>query len=99
MPAETVDEPADPDAPDPRAHLALAAVPLRALPHRHERVLDDLLDEAGIGAPAREAEGEPGRVPLVEQPQRPAVAGRDLPQEVLIRAWLVRSCAHLHPLS
>jgi hypothetical protein len=43
-------------------------------PHGDEGVLHHLIDEAGIGAAAGEAQHEPGSVPLVEHPQRSPVA-------------------------
>ena len=75
--AQRVDQPADRDSPDPGADVALALVAPGAAPDRHERVLDRLVDDAGVGAAAGEAQREPRGMAVVEHAQRRAVAVRD----------------------
>ena len=81
---DTVDETADGDAPHPRRHLAPAVVARGAAPDRDEGVLECAVGEIPVGAASREAEAEPGGVPVVEQPQRPGVARRHGGEQLLV---------------
>ena len=47
------------------------------LPERHERVLQDVDDDLRVVAPAHEPGVEPGRVPVVQLPERHAVTAGD----------------------
>ncbi len=74
--AESRDQSADPDAPDPGGNLAASPDTGRTSPHRHERVLHDFLHDPGVRTSARESEHQPRGVAPVELRERVAIARR-----------------------
>ena len=85
-------EPPDGDAPEPGAHLTVAAPPLGALHTAEEGVLQDVGDRLGLVAPAAQPGRQPRGVPVVENAQR--AAGPRRPRRPAVRGHPMRVCAH-----
>jgi hypothetical protein len=75
--SQAIDQPPDPDPPDPGGDVALAPEPGCSLPDGQESVLYDLFHDSGVRAPALEAEHEPRRVALVQGTEGCAIARND----------------------
>ena len=75
--AKPRDQPADPDAPQPGADLAVASEPPGPLPDGDEGVLQHVRDQLRVVAAPPQPDRQPRRVALVEDPQRPGVTVGD----------------------
>jgi hypothetical protein len=76
VPADSVDELADSDSPDERAHIAVAAILAGPAPQREEGVLQRLIDCVGRSAPAGHPDLQPARMPVIQARQSGLIARR-----------------------
>jgi hypothetical protein len=80
---QAIDEPTDPDPPDPSGDRAGAGIGKGFAPYGEKSVLHNLLCKFGVGTAMKQTQEPPRRVPVVQLSKRAPIVVGDRPEEIL----------------